>query len=155
MFAGLPWIVATIITLFSVCTYAQEPAESNQQLVSQVCLDCMCEIASGCNTTIGCTDRLCGPFLITWGYWRDAGKPTLNNEPNNIDGAYRRCVNDLNCATRTIQGYMTKFNQDCTGDGEIDCDDYVRIHRLGGHGCTGLLDRKYENKYRFCLQTHE
>lgn len=65
---------------------AQEPAESNQQLVSQVCLDCMCEVASGCNTTIGCTDRLCGPFLITWGYWRDAGKPTLNNEPNNIDG---------------------------------------------------------------------
>jgi hypothetical protein len=25
--------------------------------------------------------------------------------------------------------------QDCDGDGQIDCQDYARIHKLGGVGC--------------------
>lgn len=50
--------------------------------VSQVCLGCMCEAASGCNTTVGCTGDVCGPFRITWAYWADAGKPTLSGEPD-------------------------------------------------------------------------
>ncbi|KAL6448654.1 hypothetical protein ACFW04_000481 [Cataglyphis niger] len=153
-FAGLSWIIATIIALFSICIYAQGPVASNQQLVSQVCLGCICEVTSGCNTTIGCHDSVCGPFAITWGYWSDAGKPTLNNEPSNTNGAYPRCVNDPYCAAHTVQGYMAKFGQDCTGNGVIDCDDYLRIHRLGGYGCTGSLDSKYENKYKLCIQTY-
>ncbi|XP_029663395.1 invertebrate-type lysozyme 3-like [Formica exsecta] len=156
MFAGFSWIVATIIALFSVCTYAQESASSNQQLVSQVCLDCICETTTGCNMTIGCSNlaRPCGPFFIQWSYWVDAGKPTVNNEPSNTNGAFIRCVNDLYCASRAVEAYMVKFNQDCTGDGVIDCDDYLRIHRLGGNGCTGSLDRKYLNKYKLCIQTN-
>ncbi|XP_029663397.1 lysozyme-like isoform X1 [Formica exsecta] len=154
MFVGLPWILAIIITFFNVCTYAQPPASSNQLLVSEICLDCICEVTTGCNTTVGCYNVACGPFLIIPAYWIDAGKPTVNNEPSNTDGAFNRCVNDLDCAGRTVEGYMVKFNQDCTGDGVIDCDDYLRIHRLGGNGCTGALDRKYENKYKLCMQTN-
>lgn len=33
--------------------------------------------------------------------------------------AYSNCVNEPFCAARTIQGYMNRFGQDCTGDGNI------------------------------------
>jgi len=46
------------------------------------------------------------------------------------------------------------IEQDCNGNGQINCDDYIRIHRLGAYGCTGPLDSKYENKYKLCMQTY-
>lgn len=130
--------------------YAQE---AGSPLVSKVCLGCICEAASGCNTTIGCNGDVCGPFRITWAYWADAGKPTLNNEANTNDGAYPRCVNDAFCASRAVQGYMTKFGRDCNGDGVINCDDFIRIHRHGGNACSSPLNDKYENVYKTCMQT--
>lgn len=54
--------------------------------LSQSCLGCICEAASGCNTNAGCEGDVCGPFRITWGYWADGGKPTLNNEANTANG---------------------------------------------------------------------
>lgn len=54
--------------------------------ISKICLGCICEAASGCNTTLGCNGDVCGPFRITWAYWADAGKPTLNNEANTNEG---------------------------------------------------------------------
>jgi len=65
---------------------AQSIPSKNEEPVSQVCLACICEVATGCNTTIGCSGPLCGPYAITWGFWTDAGTPTLNNEPNATDG---------------------------------------------------------------------
>ncbi|XP_011865732.1 PREDICTED: lysozyme 2-like isoform X2 [Vollenhovia emeryi] len=124
------------------------------QTVSQVCLGCMCEVQTACNTTIGCSGSICGPFSITWAYWSDAGKPTLNNEPVNND-AFSRCVNDPYCAAGTVQGYMTKFGHDCTGDGIIDCHDFIRIHKLGPNGCTAALSEKTVNKFNLCLQTFD
>ncbi|KAG5308744.1 LYS2 protein, partial [Acromyrmex insinuator] len=124
------------------------------QIVSQVCLGCICEVSSGCNTTIGCSETVCGPFAITWGYWSDAGKPTLNSEPLS-DNAYAKCVNDPYCAAAAVQNYMTKFGHDCTGNGVIDCEDYLRIHRLGANGCTGALNSKYENRFKLCLRTFQ
>jgi len=60
---------------------AQEP-----RLLSDVCLGCICEVTSGCNNTIGCYDAVCGPFAITWGYWSDSGRPTVNDESSSNDG---------------------------------------------------------------------
>lgn len=62
------------------------------QIVSQVCLGCICEVSSGCNTTIGCSEAVCGPFAITWGYWSDAGKPTLNSEPLSDNGGLHSLI---------------------------------------------------------------
>ncbi|CAD1480226.1 unnamed protein product, partial [Heterotrigona itama] len=135
--------------------------------VSRLCLGCICEAASGCNVTIGCDESVCGPFRITWGYWADAGKPALNDNANENEmckdsriietpvfhSAYAQCVNDPYCAARTVQGYMAKFAQDCNGDGNVNCDDFLRIHRFGGYGCTGRLNSKYENTYKLCMQT--
>lgn len=67
--------------LYALLSVAQQP--NDPKIVSQVCLGCICEVTSGCNTTIGCTGTVCGPFAITWGYWADAGKQTLNGEELN------------------------------------------------------------------------
>ncbi|XP_012235794.1 lysozyme [Linepithema humile] len=147
MFVKVSCLVGTIIALLCVCSYAQEP-----QLLSDVCLGCICEVTSGCNNTIGCYGNVCGPFGITWGYWSDAGRLTINDEPSSNEGAYSRCANDLQCSSRTIQRYMAKFSSDCTGNGVIDCDDYLRIHRLGAYGCTGTLSALYETRYKLCMQ---
>jgi len=151
MFARISWIAATTIALFCVYTYAQD----SNQLVSRTCLGCICEVSSGCNTTRGCSGSVCGPFAITWGYWSDGGKPTLNNEPSSNSDAYARCVNDPYCAARAIQVYMAKYGHDCTGNGVIDCEDYLRIHRFGGNACNSQLNSKDENVFKLCLQTFQ
>ncbi|XP_011696002.1 PREDICTED: lysozyme-like isoform X2 [Wasmannia auropunctata] len=146
MFTRVSWVAVTVIALFCVFTSAQ--------FVSQVCLGCLCEASSGCNTTIGCSGSVCGPFGITWDYWSDADKPTLNGEPLSIN-AYSRCANDPNCAADTIKAYMAKFSHDCTGNGVIDCEDYVRIHHLGIFGCNGTLNSQLEKKFKLCLQVFQ
>ncbi|XP_015600321.1 lysozyme [Cephus cinctus] len=147
---SMTFTVGTFVSLLLACVYAQQATQG--ELLSQTCLGCICEAASGCNVTSGCVGEVCGPFRITWGYWADGGKPTLNNEPNTVEGAYPRCVSDPYCASRAVQGYMNKFGQDCNGDGVVNCDDYARIHRLGGYGCSGGLDVKYETSYKTCIQ---
>ncbi|XP_015186257.1 PREDICTED: lysozyme-like [Polistes dominula] len=127
--------------------YAQNPIE-----VSKVCLGCICEAVSGCKTTLGCNGDVCGPFRITHAYWVDAGKPTLNNEANTNEGAYPNCVNDAFCAGNAVESYMKKFGRDCNGDGIVNCDDYIRIHRYGKNGCMNQLDSKLEYVYKTCIQ---
>ncbi|XP_046417441.1 invertebrate-type lysozyme 3-like [Neodiprion fabricii] len=122
--------------------------------LDNICLGCICEASSGCNQTLACDGDVCGPFRITWAFWSDAGKPTLNGEPSTNAGAYPRCANDAFCAGAIIQGYMQKFAQDCNGDAVIDCKDFARIHRLGAYGCHGGLDTKYENAFNSCLRTY-
>ncbi|XP_076233265.1 uncharacterized protein LOC143178454 [Calliopsis andreniformis] len=121
--------------------------------VTSTCLGCICEATSNCNATVGCDGSVCGPFRITWAYWVDAGKPKLNDGSNDND-SYTQCTNDLYCAADTLKRYMDKFVQDCNGDGVVDCDDFLRIHQLGGYGCSGSLNSKFENTYKHCIQTY-
>lgn len=79
--------------------------------VTQACLGCICEAISGCNTTQVCSGDVCGPFRITWAYWSDAGKPTVNNEAPDSQTAYKNCVVDTYCAALAVQGYMQKYQQ--------------------------------------------
>ncbi|XP_043254615.1 lysozyme-like isoform X1 [Colletes gigas] len=146
-------IFFTVCLLPVILIYAQAPA-SGGVTISKTCFGCICEAASGCNVTLGCDGSVCGAFRITWGYWADGGKPKLENSDQDKD-AYSRCVNDPYCAARAVQGYMDKFAQDCNGDGNINCDDFLRIHRLGGYGCSAPLEAKYENTYKLCMKTFE
>ncbi|KAF2881208.1 hypothetical protein ILUMI_24973 [Ignelater luminosus] len=120
--------------------------------VSQPCLGCICEAISGCNVTRGCVGDICGPFSITWGYWADGGKPTSKQQSPEEPTAYGNCANDPYCGAIAVQGYMQKFQQDCTGDGNIDCDDFAAIHALGGYGCRGTLPDFYAKRYQQCKQ---
>ncbi len=47
------------------------------------CLGCICEGISNCNRSLRCEGDVCGLFRITWAYWADAGKFTVNNEDAN------------------------------------------------------------------------
>ncbi|XP_055383412.1 invertebrate-type lysozyme 3-like [Condylostylus longicornis] len=120
--------------------------------VTEVCLGCICEAISGCNRTLTCNGDTCGLFRITWPYWADSGKPTLNGEPETSETAYPNCVNDPFCAARTIQNYMAKYGQDCNEDGEINCYDHAAIHKLGAYGCKGDFSGVYFKKLNECLQ---
>lgn len=104
-------------------------------------MGCLCQASTGCNLTIPCTSGhqyLCGPFLISWAYWADAGKFVLSNDnPDRKGGkdcahlfmtltsppfqndlltlklnvAFEACVQDPVCAGETVRGYMVKFAQ--------------------------------------------
>ena len=82
-----------ILFPFSSIKVTGQQASTGQEpvTVSRVCLGCICEAASGCNVTIGCDESVCGPFRITWGYWADAGKPTLNDNAKE-NGSYVLCI---------------------------------------------------------------
>jgi hypothetical protein len=45
--------------------------------------------------------------------------------------------------------------QDCDDDGEIDCQDYARIHKLGGVGCANEPDggfKNFKSDFDTCLE---
>lgn len=146
-------ILTLCLCFVAAFVYGQVQPSNPAEPVSQTCLGCICEASSGCNTTLKCDGDVCGPFRITWGYWHDSGKPTFNNESPDSKQAFANCVNDAFCAARAVQGYMTKYGQDCNGDGKVDCDDYARIHRHGGYGCSAPLDPAYETPYKLCITT--
>ncbi|KAJ9585323.1 hypothetical protein L9F63_002908 [Diploptera punctata] len=122
------------------------------QPVSEICLGCICEAVSNCNSSARCSGDVCGLFKITWAYWADAGKPILNGDDVTRDGAYSECAIDPFCAASTVQAYMQKFGKDCNGDGVVNCFDFAKIHRLGGYGCEGNLDYNYQNRFMECLR---
>ncbi|XP_013140998.1 PREDICTED: lysozyme 2-like [Papilio polytes] len=121
------------------------------QPVTEVCLGCLCQAVSGCKQGLQCDGDACGLFRITWAYWADAGKPTIDGSSPEAPGAYPTCTNDPGCAARTVQLYMNRFAQDCNGDGQIDCYDYAAIHKLGGYGCKADLPFKFHNTFNQCL----
>ncbi|XP_033228797.1 lysozyme-like [Belonocnema kinseyi] len=142
--------VTVFLCLIAVYVYGQTDPSAP---VSQTCLGCICEASSGCNVTLGCNSDVCGPFRITWAYWADGGKPTLDG-PSDPKNAYANCVSDAFCSAKAVQGYMAKYgNQDCNGDGKIDCFDYAKIHRNGGFACNAPLDPVYENPLKLCIST--
>ncbi|KAH8402041.1 hypothetical protein KR009_009376 [Drosophila setifemur] len=126
--------------------------------VTELCLNCICEAISGCNATAICTSPekgACGIFRITHAYWVDAGKLTINEEHPDSEKGFINCANDPHCAANLVQNYMKKFNQDCNDDGEMDCHDYARIHKLGAYGCQADLPYKYQSVFEECIEKYE
>uniref|UniRef100_A0A336LXM4 lysozyme n=2 Tax=Culicoides sonorensis TaxID=179676 RepID=A0A336LXM4_CULSO len=147
---GLTCITLTFLC-FAVADVSHLPIVQQQQEallknqinpapVTEACLGCMCEAMSECKQGTQCEGDVCGLFRMTWSYWADSGKPTLNGEAPTSPTAYANCANDPYCAATAVQGYMGRFGKDCNGDGAIDCRDFMSIHYLGGWGsCNGQL----------------
>ncbi|XP_013200866.1 lysozyme [Amyelois transitella] len=145
---------SAILMLIAVCAadVSELPeAKSNAQPVTDVCLGCICQAVSGCKVGTMCEGDHCGLFHITWPYWADAGKPTIDGLSVDHPDAYSSCTVNPYCAAATVQGYMRKFAQDCNGDGVVDCYDYMAIHKKGGYGCAGELPFNYVNTFKQCL----
>ncbi|XP_063829397.1 lysozyme-like [Ostrinia nubilalis] len=142
---------SAILMLIAVCAADVSELRGNPQPVTEVCLGCICQAVSGCQSS-GCQGDHCGLFHITWPYWADGGKPTINNLPADHPDAFSSCANDPYCAARTVQNYMARFGQDCNGDGQVNCYDYMAIHKLGGYGCKGAdLPFAYVNVFNQCV----
>ncbi|KAJ6643981.1 Lysozyme [Pseudolycoriella hygida] len=110
------------------------------------CAKCLCHIQTNCNN-----NHPAGPYKISWPYWADGGKPTVDGENPNSDTAFKNCVRNEQCNLEAVAGYMRNFEQDCDGDGQIQCIDYIKIHVFGGYGCVGELPSHLQKKYEECL----
>ncbi|CAG0915446.1 unnamed protein product [Notodromas monacha] len=122
-------------------------------VISDECIGCICEGSTSCDLSVKCTGGgyLCGPLLISRAYWTDGGQPVLKGNNKNQNGAFENCVQDPYCAAQTMRGYMSKFKQDCNGDGKIDCVDFAMIHKSGGYSCsTPIQETEYFKKFLSC-----
>jgi len=142
-------IVGLILSLLIISARSEGP----DQEVSDRCLGCICEASTGCQKDIGCTEAgVCGPMLISWPFWADAGKYVIKGTSPNDGKAYSECANDLYCAGATIRGYIAKYKKDCNGDGRIDCEDFARIHKLGYGACNSpsFEQSEYYSAFKRC-----
>ncbi|KAE8746700.1 hypothetical protein FOCC_FOCC006563 [Frankliniella occidentalis] len=129
-----------IKTDYFISGSAVGPGDSGGEVVvpnlDAKCLRCICEAASGCNTTYGCALGFCGPFYMSRVYWRDA---------------YEDCGRNYTCSAVTVTNYMSKYGQDCNGDGHTNCDDYAMIHFNGGNACYQPMgDTNFSARYELC-----
>ncbi|KAF2353097.1 Invertebrate-type lysozyme [Trinorchestia longiramus] len=141
-------LLAVFSALLISVTYGQSPN----------CLGCLCEASSGCNKTIGCSSHAgyhCGPFLLSYSFWADAGQPVPQGLDPQRKGSFEACANDIFCAADTVALYIKKFEQDCNGDGQVTCKDYALIHKLGGYGCRGPVPQNnpFFQTFYECIST--
>ena len=50
---------------------------------------------------------------------------------------------------------LVLMTQDCNGDGDVDCQDYALMHRLGGVGCVKAPGKdfdEFQNDVDTCLE---
>ena len=67
-------------TILEAATVCQDPLSgASGDAATHECLGCICEASSKfCNTKMGCVagGTLCGPFLLSRGFWVDGGRCT-------------------------------------------------------------------------------
>lgn len=151
--------IATIVTMASAAPQTNvgqvvpNLTPTAPAIVPESCLQCICFASTECKH-VGCNvagpeQYFCGPYLISWAYWADAGK--IGSGGSNPFG-FEACLNNDACAASTVQGYMNKYTRDCDGDGVVTCNDYARIHKAGPHACnaTFVTQTPYWQAYSQC-----
>ncbi|GLV40790.1 uncharacterized protein CBL_13707 [Carabus blaptoides fortunei] len=127
-------MVATLLLvtglLYTLGVGAQGP-------VDDFCISCICQ--DGCG--------------MTYNYWIDAGRPTVQGDYAAANYAYENCANEYECSSRAIQNYMFRYQRDCNNDGKIDCYDHASIHRLGSDACGGNIPQDYRFQIESCYGT--
>jgi hypothetical protein len=119
---------------------------TNESVITNQCIQCICDASTGCDRSHRCSGQFCGPFLISWPYWHDAGSLGKN---------FLACASDMNCAQDSVRSYMRRNVQDCDANERITCDDYAVIHQLGGGSCSAGFEQVrrslYWSKFRRCI----
>ncbi|XP_042901850.1 lysozyme [Parasteatoda tepidariorum] len=145
--------VALIVTICISLLHGQGFAPAGQ--IPEKCFDCLCEAASECDEAAECFNKgpgqyLCGPYHISYEYWKDSGKPGENPD-DPLD--FEKCLNSRPCAEAAIKGYMQKWGNDCDGDMKIDCFDWARIHKGGPRSCndTWILNTDFWARFSHCF----
>lgn len=64
---------------------SDNPSETH---ISEACFQCLCETITECKPAI-CSDVPCGLYMISKGYWSDAGEPLLEGtQPTEDNGDF-------------------------------------------------------------------
>ncbi|KAJ3646605.1 hypothetical protein Zmor_024186 [Zophobas morio] len=114
-------------------------------------MNCLCQTMSHCVVDDNCTGAACGPFRINREYWAASGKPVIHYGVPDIDNEYNKCVKNWGCSVRSVLGYLSRFQQDCNGNGKFDCYDYIATHLFGPHECRKKkLTGEYLQRYQSC-----
>ncbi|XP_043235657.1 lysozyme 2-like [Amphibalanus amphitrite] len=139
------------VVLFAVLAAVAVVPATTQELVSSLCLGCICEASSACNTQLGCENGFCGPFRISNAFFIDS---ELSKEPNFAQYNFQSCTTDPFCSAAVIRKYMAKYPRDCDGDGQFTCKDYAMVHKAGPDGCTNTQRVRvtdYWRRFESCL----
>jgi len=137
------WIYALVVLQVTVTQIPVSGQGVNKEDPWAECLRCICIGSSNCQVSGEiCKTRPCGPYMITEGYWIDAGRPVLPNYQPTSNGAFAACASNKACSEETVKGYMSRYAQDCDRNGIIDCDDFARMHVLGAYSCTDSVAGK-------------
>jgi len=125
-----------------VCLDSEPPGLEG---ISHQCLGCICEASTNCDkraTRCISGGSFCGPFLVSRGFWQDAGS---------CGSSFQNCANDFACAGKILRSYYNAFSKDCNGDRRVTCDDYAMMHKNGGYNCGANLDSTpYWRQYLAC-----
>lgn len=156
-------LALAVIFVLVACVLAQipnrrKPPKIKVPEVDQRCMECLCQASSNCDETIKCHNAggdnyFCGPYVISWAYWHDGGRPGDKGRAHDFE----TCLTNKTCAQEAVRGYMRKYGQDCDRSGDIDCYDFARIHKLGYGNCGGdaILDTDYWEKLEICYSGYQ
>ncbi|GBM67464.1 hypothetical protein AVEN_18354-1 [Araneus ventricosus] len=145
---------AVFLTVLVACVTAQLPTRTQKvPEIDQRCMECLCQASSNCDESLKCHNAggdayFCGPYVISWAYWHDGGRPGDKGRAHDFE----TCLNNKTCAEKAVRGYMRKYGRDCDRSGAIDCFDFARIHKLGFGQCSSdsVLDTDYWEKFEIC-----
>ncbi|XP_067141404.1 lysozyme-like [Centruroides vittatus] len=126
-------------------------------LIEQVCLDCLCQTYVSCGDKPGCfvgsdNVKYCGPYDITKPYWIDGGRLRVDDDDDDDDDedkSFEKCSVNKDCADKTIRRYMNRYKTDCNSNGNFDCSDVYKIHKIGFTGCVKTDIETTEKWLRF------
>ncbi|KAJ3646608.1 hypothetical protein Zmor_024189 [Zophobas morio] len=121
--------------------------------VNEKCLRCLCSTTCSDINNNNCAEADC--LKISRDYWIESGSPEVRWGAPQNDDPYLDCASDFDCSVRSVQGFMHRFQEDCNGDGIIDCDDFVNLHWFGfglgpGECKNSELPEVYLQHYQWC-----
>ncbi|KAF8781622.1 Lysozyme 3 like protein [Argiope bruennichi] len=151
MSSTIKLLQVVFLAVLAVCVKAQYNDLIPE--VDQRCMECLCYAGSHCDLTLKCHNPgggnyYCGPYVISWAYWHEGGRPGDYGGPHDFE----TCLNNKTCAEQAVRGYMRVYGKDCDRSGTIDCYDFVRIHKLGAAGCKSdsILNTQFWKNFESC-----
>ncbi|CAJ0581907.1 unnamed protein product, partial [Mesorhabditis spiculigera] len=91
----------------------------------------------------------CGYFQIKRPYYIDCGTPGKKSGES-LDTAWKRCADDLSCATKCVQSYVARYKGGCPG--KSACEQMARLHNGGPAGCKTSATNNYWNAVKKCCK---
>ncbi|KHJ77276.1 Destabilase, partial [Oesophagostomum dentatum] len=75
-------------------------------------------------------------------YYQDCGTPGRKSGED-ITAAWKRCSDNLECATKCVQAYYARYKSQCSSTGQGECQVMARNHNGGPTGCLKVYTALY------------